>query len=451
MIRAVLLAAVLACDDVAPRSLPVEVTYRTGELVRFIAEPDGVLRATETPSGLELWRYAPPDLDATHRAAGLISDVRIARFDDRVWAYFGMRRGGRSYYALDASDRTSATLLWSRGPADLPGIGETWSAPVVARVRVGGAPQNEQQLVVVVGGGYGEDAGNRVFMLDAQTGAVLWSGALPGMTRAIPARVAVLDTDGDAFADRLYVPDVGGRLWRFDIWNGNEPDELITGGILALLGEGARGFFQAPDVALVSNSSGAYFSLALGSGDPGLTEAAVPERFYSIRDRNPFRRLTQAQFDALPPILDVDLADATASVPRETPGWKFDLPPGERVLSEATTANGTILFTTFAPSADCLAEGTNRVYALRIESAQPSLDLDGDHAITEADVSLRLTQTAIAPALRITLPGGADLAADPAGPSRSTSHCWIGGERLPVCVSIARVRRTFWQHSVNTP
>ena len=42
-----------------------------------------------------------------------------------------MRMGGNHYYALDVTDPTNPKLMWNIGPAQLPGIGQTWSTPVI--------------------------------------------------------------------------------------------------------------------------------------------------------------------------------------------------------------------------------------------------------------------------------------------------------------------------------
>jgi Tfp pilus tip-associated adhesin PilY1 len=308
--------------------------------------------------------------------------------------------------AVRAIEATSNAELWRVTP---PGIGENWSLPTVARVRFGGTAR----LVVIVSGGYSEEAniGNRFFMLDASTGSALWVAANPRMTYAIPARVAAIDTDGDALADRFYVPDLGGQLWRFDLW-----DDVVVGGVLASLG--ARRFFQAPDVAF----SGEYANLAFGSGDPrapGLT--GTLERFYSIRDRRPFGKMTQAEYDALVPIQDADLsAEGTAS------GWKVDLRPGEKVLAESITANGTILFTTYTPASTCAGEGAASVYALQLDSGTPALMFGG--------APLALSQAGLPDELKIAIDA-----------ATRRSSCWVGAEQLPVCVPMPRLIRTFWQ------
>lgn len=469
--------------------------------VRFQPGADGVLRAFEVRGGRELWRFTPPELDLTYRADGLMSELRVLRFDsdldgvlepaagDRLWLYFGMRRGGHYYYALDATDREHPRVLWRAGPDELPGVGETWSAPVIARVRVGGASQNREQLVVIVGGGYDETStsGHRLYMLDAATGDLLWYAAGPGgvelpsspdlalarMTNPVAARVAALDLDGDRYADRLYAADIGGRIWRLDVWNGQPAAQLVTGGVLASLGAAesaspgeARRFFSGPDVAFVwKRGVSPHYNLAIGSGDRArLFGSDTHDRLYSLRDRQPFAKLTQSAYEALPPILDRDLIDVTdfpmtATVSPAAAGWKLELRSGgrwlgEKALAEPLTVNGVVFYTTFepAPGSDCADSGRNRVYALRLEQGRPALDVDDDGRIDEHDVAADLEQHGIAGSVELRKPGGAGQADDPPDddpddPSQARVRCAVGAEGLRFCAPLQRVRRTFWQRN----
>ena len=104
-------------------------------------------------------------------------------------------------------------------------------------------------------------------MVDALTGELLWSAGPSGtdlnnnrMVHSIPATVTVLDTDSDGFSDRMYVGDMGGQVWRFDITNGNARDSLVAGGVIASVGShdeathetiNNRRFYNAPDVAAI--------------------------------------------------------------------------------------------------------------------------------------------------------------------------------------------------------
>jgi type IV pilus assembly protein PilY1 len=312
---------------------------------------------------------------------------------------------GGSVRALDAA---SGVERWQ---AQSLAIGEIWSVPTIARVRFGGI----SRTVLVVSGGYSEEpgAGNRLFMLDAGTGSLLWVASHPRMTHAIPARAAVVDTDADSLADRIYVADLGGQLWRFDIW-----DDAISGGVLADLGP--RRFFQAPDVSF----AGDFVNLAFGSGDRRApTATGTLERFYSIRDHRPFGKMTQAEYDSLMPIVDADLSAQGTAL-----GWAFDLRPGEKVLAEAITANGTILFTTYTPTSSCVTDGAASVYALQLETGTAALPFGAD------GMPLRLNTAGI--------PGDVTIAIDEI---TRRGSCWVGTERLPVCVPMPRLIRTFWQ------
>ena len=243
---------------------PALVTYgnAAADSIVFVPTNDGMLHAVQADTGVELWAFIPqellPRLKDLYRDAGIVTrtygldgDVRVLRFDvdqdgviessdgDRVFVYVGMRRGGRSYYALDVTARNSPRMLWriganATGPHLMPGMGESWSPPTLARVRVGdGTAQNGEQLVLIFGGGYDgtqedpafrpDTSGHRIYMVDAVSGNLLWYAGGPdgvgtpnlpltSMTHSIPARINVLDLDGDGFADRMYAGDMGGRV-----------------------------------------------------------------------------------------------------------------------------------------------------------------------------------------------------------------------------------------------
>ena len=493
--------------------------------VVYVPTNDGFVHAFDARSGEELWGFIPPELlgrlvdlyrnpSVAQRSYGLDSDVRVLKFDvnqdgvvdaaagDRVWLFFGMRRGGRHLYGLDVTDRNRPRLKWNLGPAQLPGIGETWSTPTLARVRIDGADQNAENLVLIFGGGYDDaqenyeyttdSSGNRIFIVDASSGRLLWfSGgpdaagtpdlALPRMTHSIPGRVVVLDTNGDQYADRLYAGDLGGRVWRFDLWNGRPRAAFATGGVFAALGAGDTGstaiednrrFYSAPDVALIQRrGADPYYNLAIGSGYRGHPlHVATRDRFYSLRDKNPFGALTQAQYDALTPLADgslVDISDdpGTTPVPTTAAGWKLEMRlnggwSGEKVLAEATTVGGTILFTSYQPEARTDADpcqpsnGINRVYGLGVDSGRPVIDFNEDAVVDATDLSARLAQSGIAGEVGIALesvrnPGTGGDGSDGLDPLGRRGFCVIGVEVLKRCVVPGAVVRTWWQRTAD--
>jgi type IV pilus assembly protein PilY1 len=266
-------------------------------------------------------------------------------------------------------------------------------------------------------GGYATDAnGNQIFMVDAVTGDVLWYAGPstdanadlghPSMTHGIPGDVRIFDLTGDGFADRMYAGDMGGRVWRFDIHNGQDRANLVTGGVFASLGnahlgahpnDSTRRFYNAPDAAFLSDGGKTWISVSLGSGYRGHPlNTETQDRFYSLRDHLPFARLTQAQYDAATVITEADpnlfdiTNDISPTIPPTATGWRLDLRrpgggwTGEKSLSESRTIQNMIQFTTYEPNDDSQsnsnacrpAPGTNRLYTISAFTGAPVFDLE---------------------------------------------------------------------------
>ena len=81
--------------------------------------------------------------------------------------------------------------------------------------------------------------------------------------------------------------------------------------------QAARRFYYAPDVSVVTpRGSAPYLNIAIGSGYRGHPlDKAIQDRFYSIRDYQPFNRRTNTSFNSpWVPIEDDDLVDVTNNV-----------------------------------------------------------------------------------------------------------------------------------------
>jgi type IV pilus assembly protein PilY1 len=413
--------------------------------------------------------------------------------------------------------------MWSIGPetAGLSGIGQTWSTPEITRVRIQGATQNSLQYVLVIGGCYDpveegtnysetNSVGNAVYMIDALRGTVLWSASnsatasltLPRMTHSIPSEVTVLDLDGNSFADRMYVGDMAGQIWRFDIFNGQNVSGVVTGGVLASLGSkdesthtvaNARRFYTAPDVASIKRRGiEPFLSIAIGSGYRGHPlNTTIQDRFYSIRDYNITRKLSQAQYndssrkiirDSQGPAGSTDpfLVDVTGNpntiLPNGSPGWKLTLNQpgnsyvGEKVLVPATTFDNVILFNTYTPSAASANNpcspglGQNRVCAVSAYDGSP---------VGGSERCQLLAQGGIAPPVSFLFPtgdsgngipppgggtggpgsggGGSDGGGGtgtPTGPAEHGVVCMAGVEVLSICRRDFDTRiKTYWSES----
>ncbi len=422
-------------------SQPAAIVYggsaSNPDLVVYAATNDGFVHAFDGDTGEELWAFIPkehldnlPNLylnpDSAFKNYGVDGDiVPIVKDVDRdgvvepvdgdfVYIMFGMRRGGSGYYMLDVTNRNSPQVKWRVSAAE---FGQTWSRPTVARIDINDPGLNADKAVVVIGGGYdvvhdvaahpstADTQGAGIYFLDLQSGSVLWragadAGAdlqLPGMIRAIPTQVRVIDINGDRFADRMYAADMGGQILRFDVFNGKEPFELVTGGVMAQLGaEGlgsptladTRRFYNTPDVSLFNDNAQnrRFLAISIGSGYRSHPlDNSNADRFYSIRDRNVFNQMSQADYDAFTPYTEANLAEVSGTVgttigPAQA-GWKFTLPANQKVLATSATFNNEVFFVAFSPdianAETCKASaGKNFLYRVSVLNGDPIADLD---------------------------------------------------------------------------
>jgi type IV pilus assembly protein PilY1 len=494
--------------------------------VVFAVTNEGYLHAIDAVDGSELWAFAPRQLlirardlytneAVTNRTYGLDGNIRVLRHEvndngvlepglgERVTIFFGMRMGGSDYFGLDVTDRNAPTLLWKVGPNEsgskrTPNAGQSWSTPSIARVNVSGSIQNTEQEVLVFGGGYDtvqengayavDSSGSQIFMVDALSGDVLWyagpssdTGAdlrHPSLTHGIPGDVRVFDLTGDGFADRMYAADMGGRVWRFDISNGQPRATLVTGGVLASLGnahlsthpiETTRRFYNAPDVSFLSSGGRTWLNVAIGSGYRGHPlNLETQDRFYSLRDYQPFARLTQAQYDSATVITEADVTlidvtvDIAPTIPPGASGWRMDLRrpaagwTGEKSLSEARTVQSFIQFSTYEPNSDstvlstsCVpAVGINRLYTVSAYTGAPVFDRENptDPPDSTDDRDTELSQGGIAPEVVWLFPSPDDPTTCVGAECRPPPQCLVGLENCGVGINLAPVR-TFWRQT----
>lgn len=352
--------------------------------------------------------------------------------DDFARIYGGMRRGGKSYYALDVTDRSSPELLWkiTGGVAntDFEELAQTWSKPVKTKVDINGRLYE----VLIFSGGYDtnqdsvdvrteDSSGRALYIVDAETGSRLWwagpegSGAdleLAAMKYSIPASPKVLDINGDGLADQVYVGDMGGQILRFDFTNTNRLRDFATAGRIAdLAGSGAannRRFYHAPDLFGIKIGGARYLGLVIGSGyQASPLDKTVDDRIYMLK----IAAVSSAPLDPSDPdqetvlyntITESSLYDATENLIQQgnaterdaaaqalagKQGWYIRLEnDGEKVLSSSTTINNEVFVTTYEPkvsSDPCLPPtGTSRLYHLSVLDGRAVRNYDG---VGEAD------------------------------------------------------------------
>ena len=130
-------------------------------------------------NGAEDWAFFPKELTKVFKARkddllggnkvwGVDAPVVSYRFDanqdgsikatdgDKMYIFFGLRRGGRAMYAMDVTDPANPTFLWriSNATAGFSELGQTWSVPVVTTVPGYVNASGVRLPVLIFGGGY---------------------------------------------------------------------------------------------------------------------------------------------------------------------------------------------------------------------------------------------------------------------------------------------------------
>ena len=396
---------------------------------------------------------------------GGVNDGNLSGEGDKAIIYFGLRRGGKAVYALDVSNPDAAPyLMWTITPdtAGFERMGLTFSKPVVTQVRMAG----RLRPVLIFGAGYnggwssdyqsrvGKDVrnvrtpdviGNDVYVVDAQTGALLWSASSSvTLEHSVASNVTIADVDLNGVTDIAYVGDTGGNVWRLDF---PEDGTAWSASLLAELGgSGAsdRRFFHAPDVVFAKEdvssidaegatveSSRPYIGVVISSGDRANPRgAAVNDFVYMVKDTLVSAGDGDTRSDTIShnDLLDItaicgSLEDADCE-PDDLPyGWKLSLGQlGEKGLASPITAEGVSFFTTYLPEGESVqgqcapGVGSGRLYAVAFANGAPVLNLQGDsETITLSDryttldspgIPAGITPIAVEGRYGILVPGG---------------------------------------------
>ncbi|MCU1718156.1 PilC/PilY family type IV pilus protein [Pseudomonas sp. 5P_3.1_Bac2] len=444
----------------------------------FIGTNEGFLHAFNTSTGVEQFAFMPQELlgnikllkennktsSIAPRRYGLDNPVVLwtndasgdgkilnnpgdttAQTGEFVYAYVTMGRGGRNVYALDVTNRASPKLMWYIKGGETAGferLGQTWSAPVKTRIKIGN--DTTPTDVLIFSGGYDpkqddvkarreDEMGNAVYIVNAKTGALIWSAgnnaghtlnlakmkySMPGNVRVIDLNVGTngqLEVDKEQLADQFFIGDMGGQVWRFFI-NNSKSGALVTAG--GTSGDGIfaravptdteyatldaagklknlRRFYNEPDAALLNHDGRLTLSVNIGSGHRGHPlEVGTEDIFYSFRTNflgsgGEGTITTADMFDTTTRLFS-DITDQTSSDAVKAKlnpdaqvgkgGWYIKMVNnGEKILTRSLTTgqDSVIFFNTYTPgsataSNSCKAVfGTSRGYAVDLFDAAP--------------------------------------------------------------------------------
>ena len=448
------------------------------DITAYVATNDGVLHAIDTTTGEEIFSFIPQELlphlktvyedqAGAGKAYGLDGSVAslvidnnelgVIDGDDKVYIFFGQRRGGNHYFAMDVTDRNTPKLMWviDGGVGDFKELSNTWSNIQIKKVLV----KSNEVYVGVFGGGYDidqdsnairtkDDIGRAVYLVDALTGKRLWwaggagSGAdleMPFMDYSIPGKLTAVDVRQDGYLDRMYFGDMGGQLWRIDILPGRLPADgfttITSGQRIADLSddtkEGNRRFFYSPDVAFIAEEGAPpYLALAVASGYRAHPlNKTIEDRIYMIKDTFLYTPPPLNAYGALGTgVTEADLYDASENIIGQgdvdqqalavgeldgKDGWFIILDEsdgsfvGEKGLSELLIIDGLVVATTYVPPSSSTAvaceptDGSGYVYFMSVTDATPRYNfdtvVDASDNLTAEDRRNKLTRGGVPP------------------------------------------------------
>lgn len=422
---------------------PVVVTYggnaTTPDDIVFSMTNVGALHAIDSDDGSEVFSFVPKELlpnintyyedssslTKTYGLDGAItvwrnesddSDFTIESGDgDHVYLYMGMRRGGSDYYAMDVTDRANPKLMWQikGGTGDFADLGQTWSAPKLSKVKWACDSNGDNctyKVVLIFAGGYDEihdsatapttgDAGNAIYMVDATTGALLWSAGkgsthdlnLSTMENSIPSDVVTGDIDGDGSIDVIFANDIMGHFWRFDINDATQSaSDFATGGKIADFSGTATSnltrFYNTPDVALFTpRGKSAFYTLSSGSGyRANPKEELINDKFYTVFLDDVFGAPLDGSGNvAYTALTGSDMFNATSAAADKytnaSDGYYISVNgTGEKVLSNSLTFGGITYFTSYLTQGSsnlCGVDiGSGLLYAIDILTGEGLID-----------------------------------------------------------------------------
>ena len=433
--------------------------YRTANALRagtvYAGANDGMLHGFAQASGDEILAYIPNSLFSTTAAGGLhfltdpgythkyyvdqtptVSDayIRTTTAGSRSWKTVlvgGLRGGGRGLFALDVTDPTAFSetgtapqdvVMWEFDNADDADLGYTYSQPIIVPLQGSG---NSIRWAAILGNGYNDTGSGeaKLFILFLEEGLDgVWdqsAGDYIEITTGVGttadrnglASPAVIDENGDGWADRVYAGDLKGNMWAFDLSGANTGNWDVayqaSGSPVPLFtAEANQQITSTPvivrnsDIPTAANNSpntlvifgtGQY----LTSADISTTNA---QAMYGVWD-NGTTQLDQTD------LVEQTITAGTSSggVPGRTlsnntvdytgtaQGWYINLPTsGERSVTDAVIRDGLVFFNTTIPdTVPCNYGGTGWLMVAKwINGGNPdkiAFDLNGDSSLNSLD------------------------------------------------------------------
>lgn len=368
----------------------------------------GMLHAFDASNGEELWGFIPPSVidklpkiisytanytNSIYAVDGttVVKDV----FFNGSWktiSITGLGRGGNSYFALDITNPTSPSHLFtiendyfnrivkiwdsdgnqtnylynSDASKDYSKLGEAWSAPKIFRIKTSGS----EKWVAAFGGGFngGTDPniGSAVFIMDIENGGDLLKKidiidkqinsdqSENKIANSVPGDLTVITANGTDLAEYygalVYVADYEGKVTKINLTsNGTLYDQTQIFDAETTLTNGRYMLFST-EPGIVDGNLWLYF----GTGDLQKIQnqsIGTQNRLYGIKDIN------------FPNFVNLNSTGTIEECKKTNPpgeicpsdidlGWYVDLEKYQKVTAQPTLSgnNETVYFPIYEPS-----------------------------------------------------------------------------------------------------
>jgi type IV pilus assembly protein PilY1 len=237
------------------------------------------------------------------------------------------------------------------------------------------------------------------------------------MNFSLTENSTAVDLNNDGYVDRVYIGDVGGQLWKFDVsanatssWAGKR---LFTAAPSQTNPPAAgefyptQGFYGAPVLAYDTAMNLWVF---LGTGDRNHPNSTASNRFYGLKET------TNMSNGAA--LSESNLVDVTSTNGTSSGGWFFRLGTNEKVLDPANVFNMDVLFSGFTPvsTVTCTSGGgTAKLYSVQMTTGYAAIDFSTGTALSNTDATVTRSTTigqgiASMPVVIVTPPTGSGMA-----------------------------------------
>jgi type IV pilus assembly protein PilY1 len=377
--------------EVAGRPTVVYVGTNDGLLHAFAAEdftrPDG----SDVTEGTELWAFMPPVLMGKLQSAAsshqfmldgtaVVRDVFFGRLADGTVptgdAYhtvmiMGFRAGAPGYFAMDVTDPLNPEFLWQITGESGVELGPSYGQPAMAQVLVELNLTLQERAVAILPGGGGnldeaaelssptgctpsgagapaittntaetrqrfrcwEDQGRLLYFIDIETGELIRELGADVFNAPLVGSVSVYPGDIGTVAERAFLTDSDGVIWRVDFSSADADTWEATPFHDIFFDAGPRDGQPALPAPLITTDSDGQLVVLQATGDIDRLDGVAPNRVVSLTEARDFDETGQVFY-------------STAL------NWEIRLQESEQVTGALELFEGTVYFASFWAGAD---------------------------------------------------------------------------------------------------